>query len=258
MSKLFTTASSFAAAISNSDRNCYWYGAATAIGEDIVPRPAANPCGCNVPPRLRAAGADVGWPSPDGFALAGWDAERQPLAYTDCTGFAATMIARTSSADFDVLRAWDGRNRQHFVRHDQPWPSAAAYAYAGYAADPIGGNWSVVVNAAAPPLDWTQHVQPGDLLAWDIQEVRGQVNDTGHILILSAAPQLVSGSQYKVSVIDCSRLLHGDDSRPPGTTGVGTGFILLEYTGGTWQYSFGTPNDNFHSAPHISVLRLNG
>ena len=77
------------------------------------------------------------------------------------------------------------------------------------------------------------------------------------MLILSAPPVLTSASQYEVGVIDCSRLRHGDDSRTPGTTGVGTGFILLQYDAGIWQYSFGTPVDGFHGAPHISVLRLN-
>ena len=74
------------------------------------------------------------------------------------------LIAQTSPTDFDVFRAWDQRNRTRFTGHGQPWPSAAAYAYAGYAADPIGGNWSVVVNATASPEEWTQRVQPGDLL----------------------------------------------------------------------------------------------
>lgn len=253
MSKLLEIASSFADDIANTPRNCYWYGSANLIGGQIVAQTdAANPCHCDVPPTLPAT--SIGWSG--GFALVGRDVNQQPLAYTDCTGFAAWLIAQTSFPDFAAFLAWDHENRGNFATHDQPWPSAAAYAYAGYASLDVG-NWSVVVNGTQSPREWMELVQPGDLLAWDIQEVAGKVNDTGHILVLTSPIRPVNATQFNVSVIDCSLFLHGDDSRPPGTTGVGRGVIVLQYTDGAWQYNFGAPQDNSHGAPHISVLRLN-
>lgn len=254
MSRLFTAASSFANEIAETRRTCYWYGDARIAGGAIVAQPV--PAGkCTLPPPMPAAGANIGWPAEEGFALVGRDASQQALAYTDCTGFAAWLIADTSFADFQTFVQWVQTNRKQFLPHPQPWPSAAAYAYAGYADQPIGGNWRVVANATAPPETWTQLVQPGDILAWDIPKVAHEVNDTGHVLVLASPLQPASESQYQVRVIDCSRFLHGDDSRHSGT-GVGTGVIRLQYTGGIWHYSFGTPHDAFHAAPHISVLRL--
>lgn len=257
MSKLLGLASSFAEAIQGLPRNCYWYGSASAEGGTIVPQQGAtNPCGCNVPPQFPAAGATIGWPSPDGFALVGRDGAGEPLAFTDCTGFAAWLVAQTSPSDFAAFLQWDHDNRSNFTPHDQPWPSAAAYAYAGYASLAVG-NWSVVVNGTQPPEEWITRVQPGDLLAWDIQEVSGQRNDTGHILVLTSPVLAVSGNEYTVDIIDCSLLQHADDTRPPHTTGVGRGRILLQYLNGAWRYNFGAPADNYHGAPHLSVLRLN-
>lgn len=257
MSKLLELASSFADSIQGLPRNCYWYGSASAEGGTIVSQQdAANPCLCQVPPQVPAAGATIGWPSPDGFALVGRDGAGEPLAFTDCTGFAAWLVAQTSPSDFAAFLQWDHDNSSHFVRHAQPWPSAAAYAYAGYASLAVG-NWSVVVNGTQPPEEWITRVQPGDLLAWDIMEVPGRPNDTGHILVLTSPVLAGSGTEYTVDIIDCSRLEHADDTRPSGTTGVGRGRILLQYSGGAWQYNFGVRDDPYNRAPHLSVLRLN-
>ena len=257
MSRLLEIASSFADAIQGQPRNCYWYGSASAEGGTIVPQqPAVNPCRCQVPPQVSAAGATVGWPSPDGFAFVGRDGAGEPLAFTDCTGFVAWLVAQTSPGDFAALLQWDHDNRSHFALHDQPWPSAAAYAYAGYASFGAG-NWSVVVNGTQPPEEWITRVQPGDLLAWDIQEAPGKPNDTGHILVLTSQVLAVSGSEYTVDIIDCSCFQHANDTRPPHTTGVGRGRILLQYSDGAWQYNFGAPADGYNFAPHLSVLRLN-
>jgi hypothetical protein len=257
MPKLLELASSFADAIQDQPRNCYWYGSASAEGGTIVSQQdAANPCGCHVPPQVPAAGATIGWPSPDGFAFVGRDCAGEPLAFTDCTGFAAWLVAQTSPSDFAAFLQWDHDNSSHFVRHAQPWPSAAAYAYAGYASLAVG-NWSVVVNGTQPPEEWIARVQPGDLLAWDIQEVPGKPNDTGHILVLTSPVTAVSGGEYTVNIIDCSLLQHANDTRPPGTTGVGRGRILLKYSGDAWQYNFDAGGSGDHSAPHLSVLRLN-
>lgn len=259
MSKLLDLASSFADAIQGLPRNCYWYGSAGAEGGMIGPQQdAANPCECQVPKQVPAAGATIGWSSPDGFAFVGRDCTGEPLAFTDCTGFAAWLIAQTSPSDFAAFLQWDHDNSSHFAVHSQPWPSAAAYAYAGYASLTVG-NWSVVVNGTQPPEEWISRVQPGDLLAWDIKEVPGQPNDTGHILVLTSQVLALSGSgsEYSVNIIDCSRLQHADDTRPLRTTGVGRGRIFLQFSGDAWQYNFGAQCDGYNPAPHLSVLRLN-
>jgi hypothetical protein len=258
MSRLLDLASSFSNAIVTTQQNCYWYGFAQARQNNIVPVGTGNPSPCNVPQPFPVEGTNIGWSSPpgSGYALIGTDASQQPLAFTDCTGFVAWLIAQTSPSDFAAFVQWDIANRGHFTTHNQPWPSAAAYAYAGYASLDVG-NWSVVVNATQTPLEWLPGVQPGDLLAWNIQEVPGQVNDTGHVAVVNSPIQSAGPTNYNVAVIDCSLLSHGDDTRPLGTTGVGQGVIRLQYSGNQWQYNFGVAGDNFHPAPNISVLRLN-
>lgn len=260
MSKLLDVASSFADAIGSAPQNCYWYGSATLQdGQIVTTQHAANPGGCTIQPAYPAAGANIGWPgnlTNDGFALIGMGADGQPLAFTDCTGFAAYVIAQTSLPDFTSFLGWYGDNRSHFEGHPQPWPSAAGFAYAGYA--PIAtGNWTVVVNGTQAPQEWTQLVQPGDLLAWNVTPVRGKVTDTGHILVLSSPIRTTSPTQFNVDVIDCSIVPHGDDTRRPGSSGVGRGLILLQYSGGQWRYNFGGPADCFNTPGRISVLRLN-
>ncbi|HEX6096240.1 MAG TPA: hypothetical protein VF432_07955 [Thermoanaerobaculia bacterium] len=265
MSKLFDLASSFADAIAGTNQNCYWYGFARLENGQIVAQPeTVNPGRCMVPPKIAAAGANIGWTSDHGFALIGADANQKPLAFTDCSGFAAWLITQASAADFAAFQAWEEpyAAAKKFALHSQPWPSAAAYAYAGYV--PFSaGNWNVVVNGNQRGDAWSQQVQPGDVLAWDIPEFPGKINDTGHMLIVASTIRPAPGqTYYEVDVIDSSILVHGQDTRPPGTTGVGRGVIFLQNTiveqTSVWEYSFGTATDCFHIAPHISVLRLLG
>lgn len=260
MSKMLDAAKSFAALMANAQRNCYWYGSAILSGGTIVPQ--GNHGKCAVPAPLSATGTDIGWTSDRGFALIGTDADQQPLAFTDCSGFVAWLVARVSPDDFNALLAWDGRQPHGaYPQHSQPWPPASAYAYTGYTSDAIGGNWSLVVDGTQGPKEWTQSAQPGDILAWNIPEIPGVVNDTGHVLILNSPIQSIGGGVYQVEVIDSSVLQHGNDSRQPPTTGVGTGTIKLQntvvLTTSVWEYSFGLDKDCFHIAPNVSVLRLN-
>jgi hypothetical protein len=76
--------------------------------------------------------------------------------------------------------------------------------------------------------DGWQHItriadaRPGDVICWRLpQQVAGK--DTGHVMIVDESPVLDGDDIYRVVVIDSADAPHADDTRPAGTTGVGSG-----------------------------------
>lgn len=66
----------------------------------------------------------------------------------------------------------------------------------------------------------------GDILAWELPQVKGQ--DTGHVVFLGEAPQEIEDGVWSVRVYDSADKPHFEDTRAPGTTGVGSGFLRFE------------------------------
>jgi len=63
---------------------------------------------------------------------------------------------------------------------------------------------------------------PGDFIAWRLPVIP-EKGDTGHIVILIEKPVKEKDGTVRVVVFDSSKSCHAKDSRPEGTTGVGTG-----------------------------------
>ena len=65
-------------------------------------------------------------------------------------------------------------------------------------------------------------VQPGDVLAWRKKSIKQGVS-TGHTCMIAGLPIKEPDGRVRVRVIDSTTALHTNDTRPPGTTGVGAG-----------------------------------
>lgn len=66
--------------------------------------------------------------------------------------------------------------------------------------------------------------KPGDVLAWRKNSIKRGVS-TGHTCMIAGMPVLEEDGRVRVRIIDStnSRALHANDSRAPGTSGVGAG-----------------------------------
>ena len=80
--------------------------------------------------------------------------------------------------------------------------------------------------AAWLALSRVDELSPGDLIAWQISDDAG---DTGHAMVVLAAPAQnpARAGEWLVRIADSTVNLHAADSRPRGTTGLGTGTIGL-------------------------------
>jgi len=63
---------------------------------------------------------------------------------------------------------------------------------------------------------------PGDVLAWRKKSIERGVS-TGHTCMIAGLPTREADGRIRLRVIDSTNARHANDSRPPGTTGVGTG-----------------------------------
>jgi hypothetical protein len=84
---------------------------------------------------------------------------------------------------------------------------------------------------ATAPAHWRRiasmlDAQPGDVLAWRKAElIKGE--NTGHVMIVAAAPVKEEDGQVRITVIDSSGHGHGDDTRNEDDSGLGRGSIWL-------------------------------
>lgn len=68
---------------------------------------------------------------------------------------------------------------------------------------------------------------PGDVLAWRKEKITKGVS-TGHTLVIASKPKKEGDGRVRVRVIDSTRKIHADDSRPEGSNGVGAGTMWFE------------------------------
>ncbi len=69
--------------------------------------------------------------------------------------------------------------------------------------------------------------QPGDILSWR-KPVLEEGKTTGHVLLIASHPIIEADGRYRVRVFDSTSVLHEEDSRPQGTSGVGVGDMWFE------------------------------
>ena len=131
--------------------------------------------------------------------------------YFDCSGMAAWILKRAAPAAHAAVQRPEGGR-----------PLAVHY-YRTIARIEPGkrrGPWLRVADAG--------QARPGDVIAWERPKWFDS-KSTGHVAFVVGAPRAVAEPVpgVLVRVADASKFRHEDDSRPAGTTGFGTGVLLL-------------------------------
>ena len=157
----------------------------------------------------------------------------------DCSGFVDYLLKRIAPAQFAQLRIEPGHAR----------PRAAMYfeLFKGLHKSPLPG-WEVVQNLG--------DARRGDIIAWQLAASTQEPGDTGHVVIVAAAPVEQTNGLYSAEVYDSSGIRHDDDSRPEGTSGVGKGVITfrVDASGEPVGFQFNS-HAHFHGEP-IAIGRL--
>ncbi len=131
---------------------------------------------------------------------------------TDCSGLIAFLLRKVSPEHLRALSVAPGRKKPRAVEYHEFFraqPPAGAATTTG---------WSRVVTLA--------EAQPGDVLAWRHARIEPGRN-TGHVVILAAAPQRVDDATFRVAVVDSTGSPHDEDTRPRGSTGIGRGTMTF-------------------------------
>jgi hypothetical protein len=131
--------------------------------------------------------------------------------FFDCSGMAAWILKRGAPAALAKVKRPEGGR-----------PLAVHY-YRTIAKLKPGqrrGPWMRVVDATA--------TMPGDMIAWERPKWFDS-RSTGHVAFVVARPRPVSSPVrgVVVRVADASKFRHAEDSKPIGTTGFGTGELLI-------------------------------
>jgi hypothetical protein len=89
-----------------------------------------------------------------------------------------------------------------------------------------------------------------------IDSLNRRPGDTGHVVIVAAAPVEQTTHLYRVQVYDSSVIHHDEDSRPEGTSGVGEGVITfrVDASGQPIGFQFNS-QAHYHEEP-IAIGRL--
>jgi hypothetical protein len=157
----------------------------------------------------------------------------------DCSGFVDYLLKQIAPAQFAPLRIEPGHTR----------PRAAMYfdLFTRLDKSPSPG-WEAV-----PKLG---EVRRGDIIAWELAAATDKPRDTGHVVIVAAAPVEQTNHLFRIQVYDSSVIHHDDDSRPEGTNGVGEGVITfrVDTNGKPIGFQFNS-HAHYHGEP-ISIGRL--
>lgn len=136
--------------------------------------------------------------------------EKNGSVKCDCSGLVGFMLRQECPEAYLSVRG-----------QESPWrkrPLAVTYYETFVAAGQDGGQsgpWQQVKSL--------MDAVPGDVLAWRKKTVvRGST--TGHTCMIAGRPQMQADGTVRVRLIDSTRSIHADDTRPDGTTGLGAGF----------------------------------
>jgi hypothetical protein len=157
----------------------------------------------------------------------------------DCSGFVDYLLQQIAPAQFVTLRIEPGHTR----------PRAAMYfdLFTRLNESPLPG-WE--------PVPKLGEARRGDIIAWQLATSTYEAGDTGHVVIVAAAPVEQTNNLYRVEVYDSSVIHHDEDSRPEGTNGVGEGVISFRVnaSGKPVGFQFNS-RAHYHGEP-IAIGRL--
>ncbi len=132
----------------------------------------------------------------------------------DCSGLVAYVLKKAAAGHYSQ------------IPHANPYRPYAKDFYDFFASLPPGGRpagqWC--------RIDALEDAGPGDILAYKYTpDVRRRRKNTGHVMIITAAPRLQPNGEYRVDVIDAASTPHGNDTRAGcrQNCGVGRGQLWL-------------------------------
>jgi hypothetical protein len=156
----------------------------------------------------------------------------------DCSEFVSLILERIAPKHYLELSIEPGR----------PQPRAKMYFsfFDKLKLEPRTG-WRPIIKLAG--------VVPGDIVAWQKIGAGGR-GDTGHVMIVAESAHRNQDGTFRVRVYDSSEIPHADDSRPAGSSGVGSGSVLFRVNenGAPIAFQF-NPRLHWHSEP-IAIARL--
>jgi hypothetical protein len=135
----------------------------------------------------------------------------------DCNGFVGFVLEAVASVQYALVPK----------EMDQPRPRAFEY-YLFFASLTQGssGSWHRV--------EFLRDARPGDILVWRFPTIEADEN-TGHVMIVDAAPTSDAAGVFSVRVCDSAAEAHFDDTRGSGPgqflDGVGKGSIQVKVDG---------------------------
>jgi hypothetical protein len=125
----------------------------------------------------------------------------------DCSGLVCIILQEVAPQHLQNVPIARGEKRQRAVEFHDAFAAAPT-------SQPATSGWRRIERLA--------DARPGDLLAWRHRTiVPGQ--NTGHIVVIDRPPVDEGHGVVRVAIIDSTSLLHGEDSRKAGTSGVGRG-----------------------------------
>ena len=157
----------------------------------------------------------------------------------DCSGFVDYLLKRIAPDQYNQLPIEPGHTR----------PRAEVYyeLFAGLAEAPKPG-WEMVQHFA--------DLRPGDIIAWKKEAAAQESGDTGHVMIIAQPPVRTGKDSYRLTVYDSTKSPHDNDTRAPGTDGIGKGdlFFYVDVQDKPVAFKFSSQRHE-HDAP-ISMGRL--
>jgi hypothetical protein len=157
----------------------------------------------------------------------------------DCSGFVDYLLEQNAPSQLAPLKIEPGHTR----------PRAAMYfdLFTRLNKSPLPG-WEAVAKLG--------ETRRGDIIAWQLAASTDQPGDTGHVVIVAAAPVEQTTHLYRVQVYDSSVIHHDEDSRAEETNGVGTGVITfrVDASGQPIGFQFNS-HAHYHGEP-IAIGRL--
>jgi hypothetical protein len=158
----------------------------------------------------------------------------------DCSAYVGYVLQAIAPQHYDTIHNGGGAHG----------PLAVDFYHRFHALPPGGADgWR--------PVHPLADARRGDIVAWDYPMVKPGDN-TGHVFIIVADPQVLDDGVVAVPVYDSSDVIHYDDTRGHGgdspATGLGSGTIHFRYTSSGIQFKFG-PGDPYYDAP-VAIGRL--
>jgi hypothetical protein len=157
----------------------------------------------------------------------------------DCSGFVDHLVKQVAREQYDQLPIEPG--------HTRPRAEVYYHFFVELARTPEPG-WKAVSRFA--------ELRRGDLIAWKKETAAQETGDTGHVMVVGAAPTRLGNGSYRLTVYDSTNSPHDNDTRAPGADGIGRGdlFFYVNAQDAPIAFQFSSQRQ-VHDAP-ISMGRL--